>query len=150
MAYATQAQFQGEFGASELAQLIASRPTGFADSAASADGEINEYLAGRYALPLSFVPAGIVSIALDIVRFRLYDESPLEIVVERYKRAVQRLRDISDGRAVLTDAMGKVLPGPVTGNGGPAGAYAPERAIVYGAGFDARFAQLDPTAASAP
>lgn len=72
-----------------------------ADALADADGEINSYISGRYALPLAEVPRMLVTVACDIARYRLYKDDADEVVTDRYKAAVAFLKDVSAGRAAL-------------------------------------------------
>ncbi|SDH91923.1 DUF1320 domain-containing protein, partial [Roseospirillum parvum] len=68
--YATQADLEQRFGAQEIADL-AYREEGDALGPALADATalIDGYLRGRYALPLSPVPALVTALACDLARF---------------------------------------------------------------------------------
>lgn len=108
MTYATQADLEDAFGASELVQ-IADRdgdslpdPGFLAAVLERADSFIDGYLAGRYALPLDApYPPVIVATACDLARYWLYDDAAPERVKEAFDAAVAWLKDISAGRALL-------------------------------------------------
>lgn len=150
MSYASRSDFAAAFTAAELAQLETGRGGSYEAAADGADGEINSYLAGRYALPLPSVPARLKSVAMDIARYRLYDDAGDEnsVWVRRYREAVKWLRDVAHGLAVLTDDSGQPLPGPSApvGAGGIA-AGSPVR--VYGPRFDREFGRYGPQAGGA-
>lgn len=65
-----------------------------------AEGEIDSYLQGRYAVPISPVPSLINKLAVDIAIYNLYSRIPEEIPstrAERYKNAVRILEGIAKG-----------------------------------------------------
>jgi phage gp36-like protein len=70
-------------------------------------GEVESYLAQRYALPLPTLPEVLRAKAVDIAVYRLMMRrgirpgSPDEAVVERYRAAVSFLRDVATGKASL-------------------------------------------------
>lgn len=104
MSYAVETDFTARFGASELLQLTDRDGDGVADvgvldqAISDADAEIDAYLAGRFALPLSgTVPPVLVRIACDILRYRLWDQSASEEVTTRYNAAVKFLLAVSKG-----------------------------------------------------
>ena len=66
-----------------------------------AQAEIDPYLQGRYALPLSSTPTMLLKLAADMARFNLYENAPPEIVQTRYENAVQFLRGVSRGQVSL-------------------------------------------------
>jgi len=109
MSYASQADMELRFSARELVQLTdrADVPTGeidverLAQAAGEADNIINSYIAVRYDLPLTSIPALLVDLACDIARFKLYDTGAPEEVRGRYDDAIARLKAISKGEAVL-------------------------------------------------
>ena len=109
MSYATQADLETAFGVDELVQLTdrASPPAGTVDATVlaraldAADGEIDSYLASRYALPLASTPSILRDCAVDLARYRLHDRGVPEIVEANYKARIAWLRDVSSGRASL-------------------------------------------------
>ncbi len=139
MSYATRPAYETEFEASELTQLESGRAGAFAQCAQDADGEINSYLATRYAVPVMPAPKQLIAVALDITRFRLHDERASELVVKRYERAVSWLRDISAGKAALIGDDGTPIPEAESPTSGPVSAYAPQRQLVTGAVFERRY-----------
>jgi len=98
---------QQRFSGHELVQLSDRAGTGDADLAiiemalADAAAEINGYLAGRYALPLTVTPPIINRVACDIARYRLYDQAAPESVRERYEDARRLLEAVASGKAKL-------------------------------------------------
>lgn len=105
MTYATQQDLIDRFGQQELIQLT-DRVNGIAIDAAvlnqvlaDADAEINIYLSGY--LPLASVPLVLKGLACDIARFKLYKDEAPEVIVTRYKEAMNRLKDVAAGKASL-------------------------------------------------
>ncbi len=109
MTYASQADLETHFGTLELIQLTdrATPPADAIDVAvlghaqAAADAEIDGYLAGRYAVPLSPVPPRVVDLACDITRYHLYTHAAPDLVAERYRAAIAFLKLVMDGKASL-------------------------------------------------
>jgi len=107
MTYATQADLIDRFGESELAQLTDRVNGSTIDTAAlsralaDADAEINGYLAGRYALPLSTTPPMLVRMASDIARYSLYGSGTPDVVRQRYEDVVSLLKRLADGQVKL-------------------------------------------------
>lgn len=112
MSYATQEDLTNRYGE---AMLIAATdrgavPLGVPDAEAvgralvAADGVIDAYLGGRYALPLSSVPDQVVTIAMEIAIYKLhaYDAAPK--LKDDHDAALRMLRDIADGRVKLNVA----------------------------------------------
>lgn len=62
---------------------------------------IDGYLAARYTLPLSSVPAMVVAWAADIARYRLWDEQAPEEVRRRYDDAVAQMELLARGVMAL-------------------------------------------------
>lgn len=118
MAYATLQDLIDDFGASEMVALTDREdpPAGQVDTdvvdkaLAGADAQINGYLAGRYALPLSETPDLVRDIAVALAIYALHRYEVPEQVREKHKIARAQLKDISEGRLVL-DVAGKELPG---------------------------------------
>lgn len=107
MSYATQADLEVRFGATELAQLTdrvggsAIDAAAVARALADADAEIDGYLAARYQLPLASVPPVLARVAADIARYRLWADRASEAVRKRYEDAVRDLKAISSGGIVI-------------------------------------------------
>ncbi len=107
MTYATQADLEDAFGATEILQLADRDRDGVADSPviaavlARADSMIDSYLGGRYALPITPIPTVLVATACDLARYWLYDDAAPERVRDSYQDAVGFLKDVSAGRVLL-------------------------------------------------
>jgi phage gp36-like protein len=115
MPYATQADLIQRFGDEELIQLTDRAQIGQVDRATvtaalgDADAAIEGYLAGRYAVPVSPIPALLRRMACDIARFFLYGNAAPEPVRQAYEDALRVLKDLADGRAVLVGAVPAAL-----------------------------------------
>lgn len=109
MPYITDTDFEQAFGADELADLTGDGAE-FAMVEANVTGLINGYIASRYALPLAAVPDMLKAWALDIVRFRLWDEQAPEEVRRRYDDAIAQLRDLARGLISLPPDASGVSP----------------------------------------
>ena len=104
MPYATQSDLEERFGPQELAQLtdrvdgLMPDPAVIARALADAEAEIDGYLAARYTVPLSAVPAVLVRLTCDIARYRLYDDRVTEAVRNWFLRMETRaeLERLSD------------------------------------------------------
>lgn len=107
MSYCTQADLVTRFGNDEILQLSDKARVGEIDSEVvnraidDASAEIDGYLAGRYRLPLSAVPALLTLYACDIARYRLFEDGAYEQVIERYNNALRYLRDVAQGKVQL-------------------------------------------------
>lgn len=113
MPYITDADFEKAFGSAELEDLTRD-DNDFARAELAASGLIDGYLASRYALPLANVPAMVKGWALDIARYRLWDEQAPEEVRRRYEDALAQLKDVAKGLIALPpDAAG--LPPATSG-----------------------------------
>jgi phage gp36-like protein len=137
--YATRTAYEDEFEASELTQLESGRVGAFAQCAQDADGEINSYLAARYAVPVTPAPMLLIAMALDICRYRLHDERASERIVKRYERAVAWLRDIATGKAALVADDGTPIAEATAPSTGPVAPYAPTRDLATGDAFGRRY-----------
>ena len=110
MPYATRADLTQRFGAEELIQLTDRALLGTVDAPtvaaalADADAAIEGYLAARYAVPVSPVPALLRRVGCDISRFFLHGNAAPEPVRQAYEDALRVLKDLADGRAVLVGA----------------------------------------------
>lgn len=87
-----------------------------------ASGIVDGYLAKRYRLPLSVVPAAVATAAEAIAYYLLWPHAPEE-VRRRYEAALKLLRDVADGTQQL-DAEGTA---PAAAGGGQVLVEAPER-----------------------
>jgi phage gp36-like protein len=121
MSYASQADMEERFGATELAQRT-DRISGetidatvLARALADADAEIDGYLATRYTLPLPSTPPAINRLACEIARYRLFDDGVPETVRVRYQDAVSLLKRLSSGEVQLAGISPVVVAGG-TGN----------------------------------
>lgn len=104
--YVTDKDFERAFGESELSELLAAGH-GFTEIEAAAASTIDGYIGVRYALPLAAVPELVKGWALDITRYRLWDEAAPDEVRRRYEDALDQLRDLAAGRLALPpDATG--------------------------------------------
>jgi phage gp36-like protein len=103
MAYCTKQDLIDRFREGELIQLTDATGAGVINDTVlnqaigDADGEINSYLAGRYALPLASVPEVLVLKACDMARYYLYDEAVPDIVQKRYDNAIAWLKLVAKG-----------------------------------------------------
>lgn len=96
-------------GSDELAavEAVAATLQGvIGDAVSTVDG----YLAARYALPLSPVPASVSRYTADIARYYLYDDNATETIQKRYDAAMAYLRDVASGKAALGSAENAELP----------------------------------------
>lgn len=117
MTYATQADMVTRFGETELAQRT-DRENGLVidvdvlnRALDDADGEINGYLAKRYALPLASVPIVLTRLAADVARYHLYDDGATQVVRQRYEDAVSLLKRMSSGDVQLFGAEAAAVAG---------------------------------------
>lgn len=130
MSYATLQDLEKRFGLAELVRFCDRDRDGQPDPdflqplLMDADSEINSYLAGRYALPLVAIDPLLTAIACNIVRLAYQGggtevPSPAEMAATLARR---QLRDLADGRAVLTGTV----PAGQPAQGGGAQFQAPE------------------------
>jgi len=97
------------FGADMLVQLTdrAEISTGAIDTdvvdqaLADTDALIDGYAAGRYAVPMSPVPALAATLALDIAIYKLHVFDAGDKITDDYKAAMQVLRMVSEGKIKL-------------------------------------------------
>ena len=71
---------------------------------ADASAMAEDYLRGRYQLPLAGTPAALVLMVCDIARYYLFDDRVPEVVEARYKAAVAWLKDVARGTVTLDSA----------------------------------------------
>jgi phage gp36-like protein len=124
MAYSVQADIEKEIETAKLVQLADDNNDGVADAAvitesiARADGIIDSYLATRYPVPVSPVPALIRTSSVDIALYFLFTRRDQMTDPRRdaYKEAIKRLEAIAEGAATLPGVTGVVAE-----SGGPKG-----------------------------
>ena len=132
MAYVTRSDLVDRFGEDEIAQresMLPSEAVGkaIADASATAD----DYLAGRYVVPVAPVPDTLKRLVCDIARYYLYDDKSTDEVLKRYEQAKQELLHISQGKATLACPWGGVAGEPLgddpQAGGGEVGYSFPQR-----------------------
>lgn len=109
MAYATADDMIAEFGEREVIALTDRDNLGYVDTPLLEDrldkatAEIETYLVGRYAVPLSVVSPLITTYCCDIARYRLSGAQVTEVdaVRNRYKDAIRFLEAVRDGKIDL-------------------------------------------------
>ena len=119
MSYCTQADLIKVYRNSqqELIQLTDTNNTGVIDTTvlnqaiARVDAEINGYLMAY--LPLADVPANLVYLACDMVRYYLYGDQMIPQVETLYKSAVQYLKDVAAEKIPLAPTITGVIEQPV-------------------------------------
>ncbi|AKU21877.1 gp436 family protein [Massilia sp. NR 4-1] len=105
MPYATRLDMEQSFGADEIAQRESALPAGAVDKALrDASAMIDGYLAGRYGIPLSVVPANLPPMAGAIARYYLLGDAATERARNDYKDAIAWLKDVQAGRVFLQAA----------------------------------------------
>ncbi len=126
MTYAAAADLVDRAGIDELLATADRDGDGGIDDAviaaalASADDDINAYLATRYQIPLSTVPTIVRGWAVSIARYRLHRYGAPDHVVRDYKDALQAVRDAGAGRLAIPDAAGLT---PASGGSGGVSAF---------------------------
>jgi phage gp36-like protein len=117
MSYASRQDMIDRFGQQELMELTDRNNLGVIDDAvlnssiADADAEVNTYLAGRYALPLTTTLPILTRFAADIARYQLYGTRASEQVLQRYKDAIAFFKSVANGTASLgLDALSAEIP----------------------------------------
>jgi phage gp36-like protein len=129
MPYATVTDLQDRLGEARLMQLtdLADPPIGLVDTAVAqkalddAEAEIDGYLVGRYALPLSPAPGVLRVHACTIAHYRLLGSAVDEATKDDYKATRQFLTMVAKGDVLLTAPDQAVAPaglGMVMFNGG--------------------------------
>lgn len=109
MSFATQQNMIDRFGERELIALTDRDNTGgidatvLANALASADSEINTYLAPRYDLPFVSVPIIVRDFSCDVARYRLCGGEVVETeeVRKRYEDAIKFFMRVSKGEISL-------------------------------------------------
>lgn len=124
MPYATKQNMIDRFNEREVIALTDRIDAGVVDDAvlnaalADADAEINPYLEGRVALPLTTVPVILRGYACDIARYRLTGSGVMEtdIIRKRYDDAIAFLKAFAAGKVSLgLDNLNQQAPAPSGG-----------------------------------
>lgn len=105
MSYATTTDFIAYFGEQESLELTnLSNPLATVVDTALlqqhlnyATAEIDGYISGNYALPLTSTPQILIYHCCDVARYRMDIYKTREDVVDRYERAIAYLRDVAKG-----------------------------------------------------
>jgi phage gp36-like protein len=118
MSYVTNAEIQSRLGTQVYIQLTDDTGSGSADVAKvdearlGAEGEVNSYLATRYAVPVNLsgeseVQAVLKSFVLDLVSYRLHSRRPPvpADIVRRREEAVTWLGRVASGLVQLPSAV---------------------------------------------
>lgn len=127
MAYSTLTDLIERAGEEEILQVADRDHDGTADpdvveaAIALADQTIETYLAARYVLPLTSVPAIVTKWSVALARYGLHRDGAPDYVVRDYKDAMAELRDATADRLKLPDATG-IQPAPTAVGGVTAGA----------------------------
>ena len=107
MSYATIADFEQAFPteAVELTTFDATAEATDEDALQQAldlsSSQIDSHLRGQYQLPLATIPTLLKSLCLDIARYRLDRNSPMEDVRKRYEDALRTLKALATGDVTL-------------------------------------------------
>lgn len=112
MSYATAQDMVDRFGEVEIQKLDPDSPAYPRVTATLGDAaaEIDASLAPLYSLPLASGPWPLLrSLACDLARLALYDNSVPEAVMERAKAARETLASVRSGKLSIVDAAGAVL-----------------------------------------
>lgn len=119
MPYLTEAQYAQRYTQAELDQLKATGGgVGLSFDSAEADARelVDSYLAaipGRtFAVPLEAPPARIVGVTADLTRYELWARRASQEVKDRRDQALEYLKDLVAGRAVLSIAPAPAEPTP--------------------------------------
>ena len=117
MSYVTNSEIQARLGSQAYIQLTDDTGSGSADTAKidearlGAEGEVNSYLATRYAVPVDLsgeaeVQAVLKSFVLDLVSYRLHSRRPPvpADIVRRREEAVTWLSRVASGIVQLPSA----------------------------------------------
>lgn len=113
MDYCTQVQLENRYGTALLTEISdrADVPTGAIDTGlitraiADATALIDGYLAGRYALPLTSVPALVTDLAQRISIYYAHSNVASDKIGKDYEAALRQMKDIAAGLIKL-DAGG--------------------------------------------
>lgn len=125
MAYCTIEDIKKLLPETDLVQLTDDEGAGtinpqrLEEAVAQADADIDSYLSGKYAVPLTPVPAVVKKLSADIAVYNLYSrrlEQIPETRAERYRNAVRMLEGIARGTISVGAAT---TPEPAADAGGP-------------------------------
>jgi len=125
MAYCTIEDIKKLLPETDLVQLTDDEGAGtinpqrLEEAVAQADADIDSYLSGKYAVPLTPVPAVVKKLSADIAVYNLYSrrlEQIPETRAERYRNAVRMLEGIARGTISVGAAT---APQPAADAGGP-------------------------------
>jgi phage gp36-like protein len=118
MSYVTNSEVQSRLGTQAYIQLTDDTGSGSADTAKvdearlGAEGEVNSYLATRYAVPVNLsgeaeVQAVLKSFVLDLVSYRLHSRRPPvpADIVRRREESVTWLGRVASGLVQLPSAL---------------------------------------------
>ncbi|WP_102226870.1 gp436 family protein [Acidimangrovimonas sediminis] len=121
MSYATLDDLVERAGDTEIRQ-IADRdrdgtpdPDVIAAALSDADNMVDGYVGAKYALPLTSVPAIVITWAVSIARYTLHRNGAPDHVTADYKDAIAALKDVSRGLIALPVAAGESAPSAVSG-----------------------------------
>lgn len=110
MPYSTQQDLEEQISNAELIAITDDAGTGSIDATvlaraiADADAEIDAYVSGSYAVPLSPVPSIIRKVSVDVAIYHLCSRRPVgmpDIRQDRYDSAIRLLKDISKGLVTI-------------------------------------------------
>lgn len=107
MVYATQDDLISRFGEDEIRSLSDRARVGAIDASvvaeaiADASSTIDSYLGARYRLPLAEIDPRLKRVAADLARRYLYSDRATDEVLAIEKRALDWLRDVANGKAVI-------------------------------------------------
>lgn len=123
MIYATLEQMEQDWGAKFLDDLLpedVDYADAFQTALGKASAEIDLHLSARYSLPLPAAPAGLVTPCVNIAIYHVaVRHTALTVTIEdRYKRAVELLERIADGKAGLGAEEPRVSSEPDASAGG--------------------------------
>lgn len=82
-------------------------PDVIASALATAEAEINGYVATKYTLPFVEVPALVKNWTVSLAIFYLYRSKRTELVKEDYDNAISQLQDVAAGKITLPQASGE-------------------------------------------
>lgn len=112
MPYASLPDLIERAGEDEILQVADRDDDGVADpdvieaALIHADNTVNGYLATRFVMPLSAVPAIVVTWAVAIARYHLHRQGAPDYVVRDYKDAIAALKDAARGLVAVPGVDG--------------------------------------------
>lgn len=102
MTYALRTDYEARYGTAELTQRETMLPAGaVAQALTDADSTINGYCLGRYTVPLSPVPANLVTVACQLVRYAILGNAADERARKDHEDAMSWLKDVASGKVNL-------------------------------------------------